>query len=137
MTKLNAIAEQAAIQLRNLVAEAHADILAAWDGCIAEAEAQETKPKLKLAFSITLDLDGGKACYDLSFGIRHKLTITAPIPDPSQATLPLDTSADAPTVTLKTDKGSVTAPLPVFRDAVRQMRAANRLKDGPPAKDFA
>jgi len=127
MTKLNAIAEQAAIQLRNLVAEAHADILAAWDGCIAEAQAQETKPKLKLSYAITLDLDKNEADYGLTFGVRHKLTITAPIPNPDQTTLPLDTDT---TATLKTDKGSVTAPLPVFRDAVRQMRGAT-------ADDFA
>ena len=124
MTKLHAIAEQAAIQLRNLVAEAHADILAAWDGCIAEAKAQETKPKLKLSYAITLDLDKNEADYGLTFGVRHKLTITAPIPDPAQGTLPLETSPDAPTLTIKTDKGSVTAPLPVFCDVVRQMRAA-------------
>jgi hypothetical protein len=135
MTKLDAIAEQAAIQLRNLIAQAHADILSAWDGCIAEAQVQETKPKLKLAYSITLDLDKSQADYDLSFGVRHKLSISAPIPDPKQTTLQLETSPDAPTVTLRTDSGSVTAPLSTMRDAVRQMRAGAQAKPEA-AEDF-
>jgi len=130
MTKLEAIGHKAATNLVNLISDAHVDILAAWDGCIAEAQAQETKPKLKLSYAITLDLDKNCADYDLSFGVRHKLSLTSPIPDPAQATLPLETSAAPASVTLKTDKGSVTAPLGVFRDAVRQMRAAT-------ADDFA
>ena len=138
MTKLNAIAEQAAVQLRNLIAEAHADILAAWDGCIAEAQAQETKPKLKLSYAITLDLDKSSVGYDLAFGVRHKLSVTAPIHDPSQGTLPLDTAATQTSVTLNTDQGSFTAPLAVFRDAVRQIATAAKPEPKPDtAEDFA
>jgi hypothetical protein len=138
MTKLDAIAEQAAVQLRNLISEAHSDILAAWDGCISEAQIQEAKPKLRLSFNIVLDLDKSTAGYDLAFGVRHKLSVTAPIPDPSQGTLPLDTAATQPSVTLNTDQGSFTAPLAVFRDAVRQMRASAKPEPKPDtAEDFA
>jgi len=102
MSKLEAIGHQAATNLVNLIAEARADIQAAWDGCIAESQHQETKPKLDLSFAITLDLDKSSADYTLTFGVRHKLSVTAPIPDWTQATLPLDTPAPPATVTLPT-----------------------------------
>lgn len=119
-SKLEAIAEQAATNLRSLIIEGEFDILSAWDAALTEAQAQDEKPKFRLAFAIVLDLDKNQADYDLTWGVRRRLSITAPIPDPQQTTLPLD--APSATVTLKTDTGSVTAPLPAFRAAVTKLR---------------
>lgn len=86
--KLEAIADKAAEALRGLIKEGEPKILESWDEVVEEAQAQETEPKLKLGFAITLDLDKSAAVYDLSFSVRYKLTTSGVIPDPNQPELP-------------------------------------------------
>lgn len=120
--KLQAIADQAAQNLKALVTEGEKDILKAWAACLEEAQVQEQKPKLRLAFTITLDLEKDQAEHDLTFGIRHRLSAVASIPDPNQTLLPLEGATDDTKVTIKTPHGSATAPLGVMKAAVAKLR---------------
>ena len=120
--KLQAIADQAAKTLVALVQDGEKDILKAWTACLEEAQVQEQAPKLRLSFTITLDLDKDQAEHDLSFGIRHRLSAVATIPDPSQPLLPLDPATDQTTVTIKTAHGSATATLGAMKAAAEKLR---------------
>lgn len=120
--KLQAIADQAAKNLLALVQEGEKDILKAWAACVEEAQVQEQKPKLRLTFTITLDLDKDQAEHDLTFGIRHRLSAVASIPDPNQPLLPLDAATDTTLVTIKTAHGSATASLGAMKAVAKQLR---------------
>lgn len=87
--KLNAIAASAADDLKAFVIEAEDKILEAWAAAEEEAQAEETTPKLRLGFSITLNLDRGNMETKLSFGVKHTLSAASEIPDPNQASLPI------------------------------------------------
>lgn len=88
-TKLKAIAERAASDLAGLLNDGEDKILEAW----REAEEQagdDEHPKLKLGYTVTLDLDKNHMESVLSFGIKYKLSCDSEIPDPNQVKLPLD-----------------------------------------------
>lgn len=121
-SKLQAITDQAALTLKALVQEGEKDILKAWAACLEEAEVQEQNPKLRLTFTITLDLGKDQAAHELTFGIRHRLSNVTPIPDPDQTLLPLEAATDKTTVTIKTPQGSATTPLGVMKAAVAKLR---------------
>ncbi len=86
--KLKCIAANAATQLATLIAEGEKDILEAWSAAEEIALDNDAKPKLRIGFSITLDLEADAATYALTFGIRRKLEVTEQIPDPNQLELP-------------------------------------------------
>lgn len=88
-SKLEAIAQKASDDLRQLVKEGESKILEAWNACEEEAQDNEAKPKFKLGLAITLDLDRDTMETALSFGIKHKLCIATVIPDPNQIPLPV------------------------------------------------
>ena len=85
--KLAAIIASATEDLPALVAESEARILEAWDQAAEEAVENETKPKFRLGYSITLDLDANKMETRLSFGVRHSVSVDRDIPDPNQPEL--------------------------------------------------
>ena len=89
--KLELIAAKAAEDLIGLVRESEAKILDAWHKAAEEAQTQESKPKFKLGFSITLDMDEDKMDCTLSFSVKHSLTAEHGIPgsDAAQPELPI------------------------------------------------
>lgn len=114
--KLEAITQQASDNFCKLVADASDDILKSWDAVVEEAQLQESKPKFRLGFTLTLDLDANRMESALTFGVRRKLTADDPIPDPAQ--LPLALSEDATTVTMTLPgKTPVTVPFEKFTEA--------------------
>jgi|GEM_PF-3143996 len=70
-----------------LMRESREKIDTAIESILDEAAAHETDPTLKVGFSISLDLDKHQAEFTLAFGLRHKLTSDAEIPDPDQGEL--------------------------------------------------
>ena len=82
--KLKAIIEQASDNFCQLALGSADDILASWDAVVEEAALQESKPKFRLAFAVTLDLDANRMESALTFGIRRRLTADDPIPDPQK-----------------------------------------------------
>ena len=88
--KLASIAAAACTDLAALIRDGEKRILEAWAACEEEARDNEAKPKMKLGFSITLDLEADKMQTELSFGVRHKLTHDQSIPDPNQPDLPME-----------------------------------------------
>lgn len=84
--KLKSIAKQAAADLLAFCKDGERSILEAWESCQLEASENETKLKFKLAFAINLDLDADKMETALTWGVKHKLSKDASIPDPNQAT---------------------------------------------------
>lgn len=110
--KLSAIAAQAADKLRALVSESESEILSAWDDVAAEAQASETKPRLRLSYSITVCLDEDRIDHKLSFGVRRVLEASAPIPDPDQTTLPLEPEEMPPSAAVDSKlKAMVNGPI--------------------------
>jgi len=112
--KLQSITEKAAADLVALVKDGEEKILEAWSACEEESQANETAPKFKLGLSITLDLDKDSMETALSFGIKHKLSVTCSIPDPSQPEL------DG-TVTISGAGKSVTVTNKQFSEATRKL----------------
>ncbi len=88
--KLAAIADKAATDLKAFMSEAEPKLLEAWDSAVAEAQDQDTKPVFRLGFTVALDLDKDTMSTTLAFGVRHKLSVDAQIPDPDQVKLDLD-----------------------------------------------
>jgi len=117
--KLSAISTSACSDLSAFISEKESEILEAWNQAEQEAQDQETKPKFKLAFSVTLDLDADRMETALSWSVRHKVTLDRQIPDPSQSDLPLE---DETTVTLSTDGVE-----PVTMTAAQFNKAARKL----------
>lgn len=56
---------------------------------ITEECRKRNRKSEKLKICITLDLDANDMTTELSFGIRHKLSVSAEIPDPNQSELAL------------------------------------------------
>jgi len=88
--KLSAIAKRAGEIITEQINESQADVLQAWYAAAEEAQDGETPAKLRLGFAVTLDLDGNKANYTLSYGIRRKVETAEAIPDPSQPELEME-----------------------------------------------
>lgn len=115
--KLEAIADEAADNLKALVRENEDKLLEAWASCEAEAQANEEKPKFKLGLSITLDLGADKMTTDLSWGVRYKASAECSIPDPAQMKL---SGIEQGTVTLRTEgMEPVTVTTKQFSDFAR------------------
>ncbi len=85
MTKIQAIAETASDNLKRLLNEASDEIEAAMVNAASEAQLQEKQAIFKLGFSISLNLDANTMDNDLSWSVKHKLSVTDEIPDPNQA----------------------------------------------------
>lgn len=79
-SKLEAIASKAAESLQALMAEGEKDI----QNAIIEAGDGE---KIRLAFSITLDLEKNKQIHSLAWSVKHRLDEEIEIPDPDQPEL--------------------------------------------------
>lgn len=113
--KLEAIAAKAAEDLVGLVRDGEEKILAAWTEAEVQAQLEDTKPKFKLSVGITLDLDKDTMDTDLSWSVKHHLSVSSTIPDPSQPDLPMDDT----TITLSVEgRAPVTVPLQKFHDMV-------------------
>lgn len=100
--KLTAISDRACNDLAGFIAEAEEKLLEAWNSCAQEAQDNETKPKFRMAMSITLDLDLDTMETALTFGVRHKLSRDGQIPDPAQTELELGADEDTG-VTISTE----------------------------------
>ena len=85
--QLRAIAEKAGFHLVDLIEDGEAEILKAWAAVAREAALQEVGPKLRLGFSITVDIDKQAVDYDLSWSVRHKLSVSDKLEDPKQEKL--------------------------------------------------
>lgn len=113
--KLQAIAAKAASDLIGLVHDGEEKIQSAWTEALVQAQLEDTKPKFKLSVGITLDLDKDTMDTDLSWSTKHRLSVSAKIPDPTQPDLPMDDT----TITLSVEgRPSVTVPLQKFHDMV-------------------
>lgn len=88
--KLRAIAQRAADNLMQSVAEGEERILEAWHAAEEEAQDNETAPKFKLGYGIALNLEADAMETKLSFGVKHCLNMVDQIPDPNQLELPAD-----------------------------------------------
>jgi hypothetical protein len=82
--KLDAIAEEAAGQLRVLFAEASDDIERGIEDAVEDAQATETEAKFNLSFSIQLNLDRNTVTHRLGFSTRHKFESVGTMADPNQ-----------------------------------------------------
>ena len=91
--KLAAIAESAAADLPQFIAEAEDKLLEAWNQAEQEAQDNLTKPKFRVGFSIVLDLDADTMETKLTFGVRHVFSRSQEIPDPKQYGLKLEGGA--------------------------------------------
>ena len=85
--QLRAIAEKAGFHLVDLIKDGEAEILKAWAAVAREAALQEVGPKLRLGFSITVNIDKQAVDYDLSWSVRHKLSVSDKLEDPKQEKL--------------------------------------------------
>lgn len=111
--KIKAIAERSGQNCESLIRESADKIQSSWNAAIVEAQQEEGTPKLKLAFTITLDLDKNRASYDLSWGVKYRIGCEGEIPDPDQQTLPLGSDLTVETggksVTLQMDAKTLSA----------------------------
>lgn len=88
--KFSSIADKSSEVLKALMTEAQASILDTWAQVEAEALDAETQPKLKLGFSITLDLSADSITHALSWSVRRKVEAACSIPDPNQTELGME-----------------------------------------------
>jgi hypothetical protein len=88
--QLRAIAERAGAHLIDLITDGETEILKTWAAVAREAALQEVGPKLKLGFTIIVDIDKQVVDYDLSWSVRHKLSVSDKLEDPKQEKLDLD-----------------------------------------------
>jgi hypothetical protein len=92
--KLSLVAQHAAADLKQLIAEKETEMLEAMAQVAEEASLQDKKPIFKIGFGISLDTDGDKMKTVLTFSVKRQLEIERPMPDPTQPELPLDEGAD-------------------------------------------
>lgn len=85
--KLAAIGEASARMLQAQIQEMDSEIMAAWAAANAQSLDDDSKPKLKIGFSITLDLDADSLSCVTSVAVRHKIETVETIPDPNQMEL--------------------------------------------------
>lgn len=95
--RIDTLAELAASQVRALILEARDSITESINAALEEAqESEDGKATLRLAPSITWDLDGSAVSVKLSVTTRRKFEATASLDDPAQEKLPLlDGDGDA------------------------------------------
>lgn len=95
--RIDTLADLAASQVRALILEARDSITEAINAALEEAqESEDGKATLRLAPSITWDLDGSAVSVKLSVTTRRKFEATASLDDPAQEKLPLmDGDGDA------------------------------------------
>lgn len=91
--KLAFVANRGAEMLKHLIREGHEEIEETMRAVAEEAQAQDTAPKMRLAFTITIDVDKDSAVFDLTFGVRRKLSCAAKIEDPNQVEMETDARA--------------------------------------------
>jgi hypothetical protein len=101
--------------------EASKEIEEAIQKSVKEAELQDKEAAFKLAFGITLKWDAGKMECDLSWSVKHKLSVDEEIPNPDQ--LKLDISE----ATVQVGDGP---PIPIS-EAKRLVEAVKRSRKGP------
>jgi len=88
--KLQAILRMSGENLVKLGTDAEDKILAAWNQAEQDAQENDTKPKFRLGFTVTLDIDADRMESSLSFSTRCKYSVGEVIPDPNQTALDLD-----------------------------------------------
>ena len=77
-------------QAAELIDERADDMLKAWSESIEEANENEDKfPPLKIGISATVDIEKARVETVVSFSVRFKSTLSAPLPDPDQPELPM------------------------------------------------
>lgn len=88
--RIDTLAELAASQVRAIILEARDSITESINAALEEAqESEDGKATLRLAPSITWDLDGSAVSVKLSVTTRRKYEATASLDDPAQEKLPL------------------------------------------------
>lgn len=87
---LQSLIERSQPKLAALLTESSDEIESALVAAASEAQAQETKAKLRINYSMTINMDSNSYDYALGFSVAHKLTDSEAIPDPNQAELPMD-----------------------------------------------
>lgn len=95
--RIDTLADIAADKVRALILEARDSITESINAALEEAqESEDGKATLRLAPSITWDLDGSAVSVKLSVTTRRKFEATASLDDPAQHRLPLiDADGDA------------------------------------------
>lgn len=88
--KFQAIAEEAADNLKRLMIEINEKIEEAISKAVEEAQLQEAPAKFALGFKVTLSLDENKITHALSWSNKTTLTVETEIPDPEQGKLKLE-----------------------------------------------
>lgn len=83
MTTIEAIAQQASETLVKLITEAESEIESSIDAVKEEAALSESPARFNIGFAIRLNLDKQTMETALSFGVRRKLSVSQPIPDPN------------------------------------------------------
>jgi hypothetical protein len=92
--RIDTLAELAASQVRDLILEARESINESINAALEEAqESEDGKATLRLAPSITWDLDGSAVSVKLAVTTRRKFEATASLDDPAQEKLPLEEGA--------------------------------------------
>lgn len=91
---LQSLIERSQPKLAALLTEASDEIDAALVAAASEAQAQETKAKLRINYSMTINMDANSYDYALGFSVAHKLTASETIPDPNQVELPMEPAAE-------------------------------------------
>jgi hypothetical protein len=88
--QLQAIAEQAATNLKAQILENETEILAAIDATSEEAQNQEAdKIVFALAHAIKINLTGKSLTQSLSWSVKTKIDTVQTLPDPDQPELPM------------------------------------------------
>lgn len=88
--RIDTLADLAAAKVRDLILEARDSINEAINAALEEAqESEDGKATLRLAPSITWDLDGSAVSVKLSVTTRRKFEAVASLDDPNQKNLPL------------------------------------------------
>jgi hypothetical protein len=92
--RIDTLADIAAAKVRDLILEARESINEAINAALEEAqESEDGKATLRLAPSITWDLDGSAVSVKLSVTTRRKFEAMASLDDPAQEKLPLEGGA--------------------------------------------
>lgn len=87
---LEAIANQAAEDLKDLIKSGNDDILTAIHKMQSEAQLQEATPKLNLSFKIAVNFEESTYDCDLSWTLKQTLSVSHQIEDKNQEKLPLN-----------------------------------------------
>ena len=120
MTKIELIAETAAHNLQRMMRDGADEIESALIKAAEEAQLQEAEAKFTIAFAIKLNLDKGQMDNDLSWSVKHKLSVSDEIPNPDQLKLPI---GGIDSMTIKTGNESVTI---TSEDAKKIQQACDR-----------